>query len=39
MLMLTIVCADKSAAMLLEVKIKKRGISRYLADISIDTGL
>ena len=39
MLMHTIVCADKSAAMLLEVKIKKRGISRYLADIGIDTGL
>ena len=32
-------CADKSAAMQLEVKIKKRGISRYLADIGFDTGL
>jgi len=34
-----ITCADKSAAMQLEAKIKKRGISRYLADNAIDTGL
>lgn len=39
MLLPTIACADKSAAMQLEMKIKKRGISRYLADIGIDTGL
>jgi putative endonuclease len=31
----TITCADKSAAMVLETKIKKRGIRRYL----FDTGL
>ena len=39
MLMHTIVYADKSAAMLLEVKIKKRGISRYLFYSGIDAGL
>ena len=39
MLLHTIACADKSVAMQLEMKIKKRGISRYLADIGIDTGL
>ena len=39
MLLHTIACADKSIAMLLEAKIKKRGISRYLADIGIDTEL
>ena len=32
-------CADKSAAMLLEIKIKKRGISRFLADNNIFPGL
>ena len=31
-----IVCENKSAAMLLEAKIKKRGISRYLSDNSIN---
>ena len=32
-------CENKSAAMLLETKIKKRGISRYLFDNNISTGL
>ena len=39
MLLHTIACADKSVAMLLKAKIKKRVISRYLADIGIDDGL
>jgi putative endonuclease len=33
-----IACADKSAAMLLEIKIKKRGISRFLSDNNIFPG-
>ncbi len=39
MLLHTISCADKSVAMQLEMKIKKRGISRYLGDNGTDTGL
>jgi putative endonuclease len=34
-----IVCEDKSGAMLLEAKIKKRGISRYLSDNNINITL
>ena len=34
-----IACPDKSAAMLLEAKNKKRGICRFLAANAIDTGL
>ena len=33
----TIVCENKSAAMLLETKIKKRGISRYISDNNINS--
>ena len=32
-------CADKPAAITLETKIKKRGISRYLSDNNIFPGL
>jgi len=35
----TIECKDKSTAMTLELRIKKRGISRYLADNNIFPGL
>lgn len=34
-----IYCEDKSAAMSLETKVKKRGIIRYLADNNIFSGL
>jgi len=34
-----ITCEDKSVAMLLEIKIKKRGIGRFLADNNIFPGL
>ena len=32
-------CEDKSAAMLLEARIKKRGIGRFLSDNNIESGL
>ena len=35
----TMLCADKSAAMILEVRIKKRGIRRYLSDNDINITL